>query len=270
MARTFSLWLVLAAMVPITTASAANTGFYIGAGAGGARMNADWGENSGSLPAGPATPSPGAADDPINGSSTSGTSVGFQAFVGWRIFNFLAIEAGYLDLGEVTDLDCFTFTATEADAIDAVEAGDCKDQEWDTKAETTGWQLSVLGILPINDAWEIFGRLGALKWDTDYSGIDRVSDNLFNRPGRCPDPPGSADPNCVTTITIPQPGAGPLVLNRGPDNRSGSLDGTDITVGIGATFNATESFSVRSEFEWINLDFDDKAWFLNLSAIYTF
>jgi hypothetical protein len=229
MARKFSLWLVLTAMLPLTTASAANTGFYIGAGAGGFRMDADWGEGSGELPVGPLTPSPGAADAPIAGNSTSGTAIGFQAFAGWRIFSFLAIEAGYLDLGKVTDQACFTFTDAEAAGLDGVEGGDCKDQEWDTTVETTGWQLSILGILPINDTWEIFGRLGALKWDTDYSGIDRVSDGLFNRPGRCPDPPGSADPNCVTRITIPQPGAGPLVLNRGPDNRSGSMDGTEPT-----------------------------------------
>jgi opacity protein-like surface antigen len=270
MARLFSLWMALAAMVPLT--SAAESGFYIGAGAGGARLESDWynGDGSDNLPVGPQTPSPGAADAPIAGNSTGGTDIAFQAFAGYRIFDFLAVEAGYVYLGEIKDSNCFTYTDAEAAGLADVNSGDCKDQEWSTTAETDGWQLSVMGILPINDTWEVFLRAGWLWWDTDTTGMDNVSNSLFNTPSRCPDPPGSSDPACVTSFSLPQAGAPPVTVNRGPDNRSGSEDGGDFGAGIGATVKATDQFSIRGEFEWFDIDYTDTAWFLSLSAVYAF
>jgi hypothetical protein len=80
------------------------------------------------------------------------SSYGFV--VGWRLSEHLALEGGYMDLGEVTYRDTSEgiFNATPP------------PQTWQQNVEssTSGIALSGLGILPLNYRWETYVRGGLL------------------------------------------------------------------------------------------------------------
>lgn len=71
-------------------------------------------------------------DDPIS----------FSISGGYRIHNNFAVEASYINLGE-SDNDLAPVWTLEAD----------------------GFNLSVVGIAPISEQWELYGKLGMFLWD---------------------------------------------------------------------------------------------------------
>lgn len=74
-------------------------------------------------------------------------SAGFGVFVGWQILEPLGIELGYFDANTMkTTLGEFR-------------------GELDAKALTA----SVIGTLPLGDHWSLFGRVGAIRWQSDQS-----------------------------------------------------------------------------------------------------
>ncbi len=69
---------------------------------------------------------------------------------GYRMLENLALEASYIDLGEADD------------------------GPWTIEAD--GFNFAAVGILPINDQFEVFGKLGLFAWDASvhYSGYGQV------------------------------------------------------------------------------------------------
>lgn len=87
-------------------------------------------------------------------------SVGFNAGVGWRFNNWLAVDAGYWDFGDF-----------ESDSF-----GDGRKAEIETTAITAGAIVSVpLWIL------DVYGRAGVAFWDTDadISAADDDGEDLY-------------------------------------------------------------------------------------------
>jgi hypothetical protein len=85
------------------------------------------------------------------------SSYGFV--VGWRLTEHIALEGGYLDLGDVVYKDRSTgvFANTQ--------------QNWGQNIETStsGIALSALAILPLSYRWELFARGGALISNSEES-----------------------------------------------------------------------------------------------------
>ena len=83
---------------------------------------------------------------------TEDSAYGFV--VGWRLTEHIAVEGGYLDLGEVKYRDRSTglFDNTPP------------PENWGQNLETStsGIALSALGILPLSYRWEVYARAGAL------------------------------------------------------------------------------------------------------------
>jgi OOP family OmpA-OmpF porin len=79
------------------------------------------------------------------------TSYGFV--VGWRMSEHLALEGGYMDLGDVSYRD------TSEGVFDGTSP-----ETWQQNIDsgTSGIQLSALGILPLSYRWEVYGRGGVL------------------------------------------------------------------------------------------------------------
>ncbi len=86
---------------------------------------------------------------------------------GYRITPYFAVEASYLDSG-----------TPEWDE-DLVYLGDLNDTyNVDAKIDLTSYQLSILGILPFAEVWEVYLRGGLAAWDGESSQIlTRVFDN---------------------------------------------------------------------------------------------
>lgn len=116
---------------------------------------------------------------------TKDSSFGFLG--GYRLFEHLAIEGGYFDLGEVAYRNNSTgidHTADEFDDNGAVDHSGDVAGNWNQqiRAKSKGMTLTALGILPLSYRSEIFVRGGIMfsssKLDIHLSnGVDEASNN---------------------------------------------------------------------------------------------
>lgn len=118
---------LLTAAIP---ASAQGTGFYVGAGAGVTSTDVCGGLGGLGL------------------TSCDDEDTGFKIFGGKRLNQNLAVEVGFVDLGEIT----------------ATGPGGT------AQVETDGIQVAAVGILPVNPRFHVFGKVGLYLWDVSASG----------------------------------------------------------------------------------------------------
>lgn len=78
---------------------------------------------------------------------------GYTLHAGWRLHDYVAVELGYLDTGDIR---------WEEELVYFPEFNDYYNNRVDFSAHIT--QVSVLGILPL-DRFEVYLRLGAGYWD---------------------------------------------------------------------------------------------------------
>ena len=79
---------------------------------------------------------------------------GYSVHAGLRVHRYVALEVGYLDSGTIR---------WDQDLVYMPEFNDYYNNRVDFQAKVT--EVSVLGILPFDDAFEIYLRLGAGFWD---------------------------------------------------------------------------------------------------------
>ena len=144
------------------TATAAEDGFYVGAGVGYGSMSIDSQKIDRILDSA-LTPTGYAVTD----SNVDDGASPWSALVGYRFMKYVAVELGYIDLGNAD------YTGIVSDGLDT--AGRVKAQ-W----EASGWPVSVLGIWPINNEWEVFGRVGLFMGDVKLKAkaVDGLGDML--------------------------------------------------------------------------------------------
>ena len=145
------------------TATAADDGFYVGAGVGYGSMSVDSQKIDNVLDS-ELTPTGYFVD----GSNVDDGASPWSAFVGYRFMKYVAVELGYIDLGNAD------YSSAVSDGVDTF--GRAKAQ-W----EASGWPVSVLGIWPINDEWEVFGRVGLFMGDVKLQAkaVDGNGDTLL-------------------------------------------------------------------------------------------
>jgi OmpA-OmpF porin, OOP family len=150
----------------ITSAFAAQPGWYVGATVGQARFDLSKSELD-DLAA--------STFDVFDSSSLDDSSTAFSAFVGFRISPYLAVEAAYTDLGEA-----------EYRADGAIFIPPLVPVTLGVKLNAKGPTLAVIGALPISDSFDVHARGGVffakteLKATADVSGgsgSDSVSSN---------------------------------------------------------------------------------------------
>ena len=167
-------------------ALAAEPGGYFGFGAGFSKVELEEDDINDSLAAlgfGANT----TADD---------SDTGFKIYGGYRFTSNLAVEVGYTDFGEAT----FESTITSGGA--------------GTVSGSFGaysFNVSALGIAPINEKFEVFGRAGLSLWnlDADFAG---------------------SGPGGTALASESENGVSPLL-------------------GLGAAFNFNERLAIRAEIE---------------------
>jgi hypothetical protein len=81
--------------------------------------------------------------------------------VGWRLTEHIALEGGYMDLGDVAYKDRST----------GLFANTPPPENWAQNLETStsGIALSALGILPLSYRWEVYARGGVLIANSEES-----------------------------------------------------------------------------------------------------
>jgi hypothetical protein len=68
----------------------------------------------------------------------------------------ICFEVAYVNLGQAED--------------------DFNGEKIEAKLENQ-WTLYGVGVVPISERWELFGKLGVVYWDTDYSGAGADGNN---------------------------------------------------------------------------------------------
>jgi Outer membrane protein beta-barrel domain len=94
-------------------------------------------------------------------------NVGWSAHAGVRLHDYVALEASYLETGSIR---------WEEDLVYMPEFNDYYNNRVDFSAQVT--EVSLLGILPFADRWEVYLRLGAGFWDgTSSQRLDQSFGN---------------------------------------------------------------------------------------------
>ena len=170
-------------------ALAADSGWYAGVGVGGSKAK--------DFPSAAEVDAMLLADYGIVATSTADdTGTAWKLFAGYRFNKNFALEGGYADLGKAT-----------FDSIVTVPAAGTVSLAWKAKA----WSLAAVGILPVTDQFEVFGKVGAHRWDLDAS----------------------------------------VAVAGGGGAAAGSADdsGSSWLYGVGASYSFTKNMAVRAEWE---------------------
>ncbi len=85
------------------------------------------------------------------GASFDASATAYKAFAGYRFLKLFGIEGGYVDFGSPND----------------TTAG------IDLKIDSTAWDLFAVGVLPLGEHVELFGKAGYFRWDRNarLSGV---------------------------------------------------------------------------------------------------
>jgi OOP family OmpA-OmpF porin len=166
-------------------ADAAN-GFYIGGNVGQSRAKIDTANIDATVLAAGFTTSATSANE---------TDVGFKIFGGYRFHPNFAVEAGYFNLGKFG----FTTVTTPAATITGTAKND------------NGFNIDIVGIAPLNDAFSLFARVGVQT--------------------------------SQTSLTATGTGGGITVA------ASSSQTSTSYKAGLGAQYDFTKSIGARAEWE---------------------
>jgi OOP family OmpA-OmpF porin len=151
--------LIASALLSVSAcAMAADTGWYIAGDIGQAKQEDGKDEIDGALV--------GLGATGIN-SSFDETDNSFSLLAGYQFNRNFALEGGYIDLGKAK----YTSTSSLGNV--------------DASAEVTAWKLSAVGIMPINDAFSVLGKLHVLRSDVKVeasgpAGVASASDNSFD------------------------------------------------------------------------------------------
>lgn len=142
-------------------------------------------------------------------SSVSNTDTGYKLGVGYQFNPYVAVEGAYVDLGKATY--SYNATGTLGGANGTANAtGDVK---------VSGVNFSVVGILPVNSDFNLFGKVGML--------VGEAKANIN----------GSASAG-ATSVTY---------------NAGGTKSQSALSYGIGVSYNVTKQISLRAEYEEFDL-----------------
>ncbi len=112
--------------------SAAENGFFIGAGIGESTLDyRDY-------------------DSSLERRYVNGSTWGFKALGGYRLMKYFALEGGYIDFGD-------------PEWIEANAQG----YRLKLQAHVTGWNALAVGILPVGGV-EFFAKAGVIAWESNF------------------------------------------------------------------------------------------------------
>ena len=98
--------------------------------------------------------------------NTDDSDTGYKLFVGYQFNPNFAIEAGYADFGE--------FSANENSGNGQAELS------------VDGFTAALVGKLPIQNGFGVFGKLGMVAWDADLDESDNTGSARYSEDGTDP------------------------------------------------------------------------------------
>lgn len=152
-------------LVAGSAAAAEDSGFYVGAGIGYGKMNVN--ENKLNNMIDNAFASEEMALQ-VTKSNVGQGATPWDIMVGYKFMKYFAVELAYYDLGNAD------YKATVYDYIGEENVGSVKAQ-W----EASGWPVSLVGIWPINDQFDVFGKVGMFFGDVKLSAKAKDFNNAL-------------------------------------------------------------------------------------------
>lgn len=230
------IWVALAALA-LAAPSLATAGAYLGVGVGGTRIES----NLSDLGLLPGIESDLTGPDGIGANPDFGSSqVGLQVIAGWMFTPNIGVEAGYVDFGSADQF--YTLPPSPPNCETDPTLRGCQDRVWTAEVDMSGFQGFLVGSYPLNEHFDLYGKLGGIYWEADYKGFERSRG--------------------VT-------GGGPPI---GPQNDPISTDddGFDLATGFGVNLKTDSPFSVRADFTYYAIQNTDTVWSLEFVALYNF
>ena len=89
----------------------------------------------------------------IDAQDFEGSAYATREFLGLRYGDYVGLELGYIDFGTVKDRVAF-------------QSGQQSSVE---RVETSGYDLALVGFYPIDSSLNAFGKLGAIRWDSQVT-----------------------------------------------------------------------------------------------------
>jgi opacity protein-like surface antigen len=129
------LCLAIVFIAATAPASASDTGFYLGAGIGQSAIDIK-------------------EFYPSLGDSLEQDSDAFKAYGGYRFLKCIAVEAGYTNLGSPQGLE-----------------RNVPEHPETAEVSVKGWDAFAVGILPVGNVVDIFGKIGMMSWDTKITSV---------------------------------------------------------------------------------------------------
>lgn len=250
-------------------------GLYVGGGVGGGRINAQLDTLGLEVLAPPA-----GTGETLESNTYNNTSLGYKFFAGYRFFDYFALEGGFVRFEDSDERLCFiddatgecaTSRFTDPGELDAPTADTSivSDSQWEVTLPFEGWDLFAVGIFPISERFEFFGKVGAIAWKMQGTARERVVGGLI--------PTGPPNDNQVGFPPGPDSclgGTPPYPCNDqrwiGPGQANTDDTGVGGAAGLGFTFLSETNISVRTELEYFDVKNTDDVWLASLSAIYSF
>jgi OmpA-OmpF porin, OOP family len=164
----------------------------------------------------------------LDGNDFSDSDTGFKVFAGYSFGEFLALELGYID-GGTSKEDFRLFTDEDIIFFPTLLPVDTRVI---TELETTTFNLSVIGNLPLTESFALTGRLG-------YASIDQK-------------------------VRFSIRGGG-----RTFDSFSGRDTEEEVSYGAGAVYSFGKSFQLRAEYEGFDVP-NGRLDFISLSGVLRF
>jgi opacity protein-like surface antigen len=153
----FSIGLLACALVVAPTAHAGNiaTGLY----GGGGLVGTFWDPGEGDAF--------GADTGFYNVNLDDEEDIGWSVFAGYRVFDYFAIEGGWLDLGGFEGTALSGGFGARGSSLNEVKSS----------TDVDGWNIRALGILPVlcGDLLSIHASTGAYFYDTQFNSTDSNS-----------------------------------------------------------------------------------------------
>lgn len=149
-----------------------------------------------------------------------GSDTAFKLLGGYQFMKYFGVELEYIDAGDADD--------TWRGQVEGF------DTEVRNVIGLSGFNASAVGILPLGDQFNVFGKLGFIIWDADLEETISVDELKYSETFRDSD------------------------------------SGTDFSWGIGASWYFLENFGVRVEYQAFEIEDVDTADLISGSVVWRF
>lgn len=237
--KTFAL--TLAVLFPL--AGSAQISVYFGAGAQGARVQRYDLQATSNI-----TDTPSTVQYKWSTNTFAGDDLGYRAFVGARVGRYFAVEGGYLNLGEPeSNFNYHIPSYPPGPTCIGPPSGSCvrppTDDVLRLQDAIDGYEVYGLGMFPVTERLELFGKLGVFRWKSRFTATDSIAQLQPPNPPKVP----------VITITPTEPV---------------KSDGVDLAFGGGVNFKMSGNFLLRVEGAWYDIQGTKTVWTAGFDLIY--